>query len=142
MPFPSPVQKSEKKSEVAQSCPTLCDPMDCSLPGSSVHGIFQTRVLQWVAISFSRGSSQPRDQTRLSCIAGRGFYHLSRQGSLKETVEERNCCYICKLGSPTGLVIPEPTILRLSLFINERAHMRKKKIFLECCHFLELFLFN
>ena len=43
--------------EVAQSCPTLCDPMDCSLPGSSVHGIFQARVLQWVAISFSRGSS-------------------------------------------------------------------------------------
>jgi len=42
------------KSEVAQSCPTLCDPMDCSPPGSSVHGIFQARVLEWVAISFSR----------------------------------------------------------------------------------------
>ena len=48
---------SESESEVAQSCPTLCDPMDCSLPGSSVHGIFQARVLEWVAISFSRGSS-------------------------------------------------------------------------------------
>ena len=46
-----------KWSEVAQSCPTLCDPMDCSLPGSSVHGIFQARVLEWIAISFSRGSS-------------------------------------------------------------------------------------
>ena len=45
------------KSEVPQSCLTLCDPMDCSLPGSSVHGIFQARVLEWVAISFSRGSS-------------------------------------------------------------------------------------
>ena len=44
-------------SEVAQSCPTLCDPMDCSLPGSSVHGILQARILEWVAISFSRGSS-------------------------------------------------------------------------------------
>ena len=44
-----------------KSCPTLCDPMECSLPGSSVHGIFQARVLEWVAISFSRGSSQPRD---------------------------------------------------------------------------------
>ena len=44
-------------SEVAQSCPTLCDPMDCSLPGFSIHGIFQARVLKWVAISFSRGSS-------------------------------------------------------------------------------------
>jgi len=45
------------ESEVTQSCPTLCDPMDCSLPGFSVHGIFQARVLEWVAISFSRGSS-------------------------------------------------------------------------------------
>ena len=51
----------------------LCDPMDCSLPGSSVHGILQARILEWVAISFSRGSSQPRDQTRISCIAGRFF---------------------------------------------------------------------
>ena len=50
-----------KESEVAQSCPTLCDPMDCSLPGSSVHGIFKVRVLEWGAVSFSRGSSQPRD---------------------------------------------------------------------------------
>ena len=46
-------------SEVAQSCPTLCDPMDCSLPGSSVHGIFQARILEWIAIPFSRGSSNP-----------------------------------------------------------------------------------
>ena len=52
---------TESESEVAQSCLTLCDPMDCSLPGSSVHGILQARILEWVAISFSRGSSQPRD---------------------------------------------------------------------------------
>ena len=52
---------SESESQVTQSCPTLCDPMDCSLPGSSVHGIFQAIVLEWIAISFSRGSSQPRD---------------------------------------------------------------------------------
>ena len=51
LPFPSPMHKSE--SEVAQSCPTLRDPMDCSLPDSSVHGIFQARVLEWVAIAFS-----------------------------------------------------------------------------------------
>ena len=44
-------------SEVAQSCLTLCDPMDCSLPGSSIHGVFQARVLEWVAISSSKGSS-------------------------------------------------------------------------------------
>ena len=63
----------ESESEVAQSCPTLCGPMDCSLSGSSVHGIFQARVLEWIAISFSRGSSRPRNQTQVSCIAGRRF---------------------------------------------------------------------
>ena len=61
------------KSEVSQSCPTLWDTMDHRLPGSSVHGILQARTLEWFAISFSRGSSQPRDQTRVSCIAGRFF---------------------------------------------------------------------
>ena len=48
---------------VTQSCPTLCDPMNCSPPGASVHEILQARILEWVAISFSRGSSPPRDQT-------------------------------------------------------------------------------
>ena len=62
-----------KWSEVTQLCPTLCDPLDCSLPGSSIHGIFQARVLEWGAISFSRGSSQPRDWTQDSHIAGRHF---------------------------------------------------------------------
>ena len=56
---------------VAKSCPTLCDPMDCSPPGSPVHGIILARILEWVAISFSRGSSWPRDRTRVSCIVGR-----------------------------------------------------------------------
>ena len=51
----------------------LCDPMDCSLPGSSVHGIFQAIVLEWVAISFSRGSYRPRDQTQVSRIVDRRF---------------------------------------------------------------------
>ena len=60
-------------SEVAQSCTTLCNPVDCSPPGSSVHGILQARILQWVAISFPRGSSRPRAWTRVSCIAGRHF---------------------------------------------------------------------
>ena len=58
---------------VPQSCPTLCDPMDCSPPGSSVHGILQARILEWVAMPSSRGSSQPRDLTGVSCIAGRFF---------------------------------------------------------------------
>ena len=52
-----------------QSCPTLCDPMDCSLPDSSVHEILQARRLEWVVIPFSRGSSQPRDQTHVSYMS-------------------------------------------------------------------------
>ena len=55
------------------NCVWLCNPMDGSLPGSSAHGILQERILEWVAILFSRGSSQPRDQTWVSCIAGRFF---------------------------------------------------------------------
>ena len=58
---------------VTLSCLTLCDPMDCRLPGSSVHGILQARTLEWVAIPFSRVSSQPRDPAWVSCIAGRFF---------------------------------------------------------------------
>ena len=58
---------------VAQSCQTLCDPMDCRQPGSSVHGILQARILECIATPFSRGSSRPRDPTRLSSIAGRFF---------------------------------------------------------------------
>ena len=63
----------KKESEVAQSCLTLCDPMDCSPPGCSVHEIFQARIPEWVAISFSRRSSWPRDWTQISCIVGRRF---------------------------------------------------------------------
>ena len=69
LPFPSP----ESESEVAQSYPTLRDPVDCTPPGSSIHGILQARILEWVAISSSRGSSQPRDQIEVSCVAGRRF---------------------------------------------------------------------
>jgi len=62
-----------KKKKVAQSCPILCDPMDCNPLASSVHGFLQARILERVAIPFSRGSSQFRDQTQVSCIAGRFF---------------------------------------------------------------------
>ena len=68
-----PAMQEWKWSEVTQSCPTLCDPMDCSLPGSSVHGILQTRILERFAISFSRGSSRPKDRTQVSRIVGRCF---------------------------------------------------------------------
>ena len=60
-----------------QSCPSLCDPMDCSWPGSSVHGIFQARTPEWVVLPFSRGSSQPRIElsSHVSCIVGWVLYH-------------------------------------------------------------------
>ena len=54
-------------------CPTLCNPMECSLPSSSIHGILQARILEWVVMPSSRGSSQPRDQTQVSHITGRFF---------------------------------------------------------------------
>ena len=65
---------------VVQSYLTLCDPMDCSLPGSSVHGIVQARILEWVSMPSSRGSSQPRDRIQIS-LWRRILYHLSHQGS-------------------------------------------------------------
>ena len=89
-------RKEESESEVAQSCATPSDPMDCSLPcssihgifqarvlewgaiapGSSVHGILQARILEWVAIPFSRRYYQPRDQTPVSCIAAGIFFNV------------------------------------------------------------------
>ena len=67
------LQLMKVKLKVAHSCLSLCNPMDCNLPISSVHGVLQARILEWVAISFSRGSSQPRDWTRVSRIAARFF---------------------------------------------------------------------
>ena len=67
------VSSSKVKVKVAQSCPTLCNPKDCSLPGSSVHGVLQARILELVIVLFSRRSSQPRDGTQVSRIAGRFF---------------------------------------------------------------------
>ena len=74
---------------VAQSCPTLCDPLDCSPPGSSVPGIFQTRIQEWIAKPSSRGSSPPRDGTRVSCIPCTGrwvLHHHHHLGSRTQRV--------------------------------------------------------
>ena len=78
---------------VAQSCPTLCDPMDCSLPGSSVHGIFPARILEWVAISSSRASSRPGDRTFVSCIGRRGFFTTEPLG---KPYRNACCCSVAK----------------------------------------------
>ena len=66
---------------VSKSCLALCNSMDCSLSGSSVHGIFQARILEWVAMSSSRRHSRPRDQTHISCIVWGILYHLSNLGN-------------------------------------------------------------
>ena len=68
--FTAILQGQRTKGLVTQLCLTLCDPMDCGPPGSSGHGIFQARILEWVAIPFSKGPSQPRDWTQVSHIAG------------------------------------------------------------------------
>ena len=81
LPFVFQCMKMKSESDVAQSFLTPCDPMDCSLWGFSIHGIFQARVREWVAISFSRGSTQPRDWTWVSHIAGRHFtFWATREG--------------------------------------------------------------
>ena len=72
-------------AKLLQLCLTLYDPMDCSPPGSSVHGVLQARILEWVAVSLSGGSSRPRDQTHVSyvsCIDRRVLYHQCHLGSL------------------------------------------------------------
>ena len=82
--------KNNRKSEVTQLCPILCDPMDCSLPGSSIHGILQSRILEWVDLPSSRGSPQFRNQTYnscVSCIADRFFTHWV-------TWEAPNCMFL------------------------------------------------
>ena len=90
---------------VAKLCPTLCNPMDCSPPGSSVHGIFQARTLEWLAISSSRGSSQPRGLTQvsfISCIDSQILLPLSHMGNLFRF-------YWTKL-NPSKLVLPLCTL--------------------------------
>ena len=79
-PLPWGVWKWKWSHSVAQSCLTLCDPMEGNLPDSAVQGIFQARKLEWIAISFSRGSSQARDRTRVSCIADRHFTIWAMRG--------------------------------------------------------------
>ena len=87
---------------VLQSCPTLCNPMNCSLPGSSVHEILQARILEWAAVSFSRGSSQPRDWTLVSCIAGRFFTTKPSRKPKKHSVSPYN---MPLASTPLGVVV-------------------------------------
>ena len=108
------LSSSVQFSSVAQSCPTLCDPTDCNPPGSSVHGIFQARILEWVVISSSRGSLQPRDQTHISCVSCTGrniLYHWVTWEAPINTkhlhIDSQVTCFetltheICSIAEPT-----------------------------------------
>ena len=79
---------SEDLVSVTQSCPTICNRLDCSPPDSSVHGIFSARILEWVAIPFSRGSFWPRDWTWVSCIAGK-FFTIWATRKIPEDLEQK-----------------------------------------------------
>ena len=96
----------ESECVVVKSRPTLCDPMDCSLPGSSVHGILQARILEWVAISFSRGSSRTQGSNSGLLHCGQSVYHLSHQGipffiCLYTVLISRSLC-ACQPGKKRG----------------------------------------
>ena len=116
---------------VTQSCPNLCSLMDCSPSGSSVHGILPTRIPEWVAISFPRGSSRPKDRDQVSCIANRFFIngatreapfytHIVPQNSTPSQLKYPACGLLCKVLCPhqsdfishssnsSGLVSPVP----------------------------------
>ena len=86
--------KVKSESEVTQLCPTLSDPVDWRLPGSSIHGIFQARVLEWGAISFSRGSSWPRDRIPVSRIRSRCFTVWATKEVLVQGRKRKNYCSI------------------------------------------------
>ena len=107
---------------ITQLCLTLCDPLDCSPPGSSVHGIFQIRLLEWVAISFSGGSSEPRDWPCISCMKGGLFTHWA--------IGEASCGHwpfvyhlwrnICQVFGPFIWVVCFVVLsLRTSLYIQD-----------------------
>ena len=107
----------KKDSEATQSCPTLCNPMDCSLPAFSVHGIFQAKVLECVVISFSRGAFRPRDQTWVSHIAGKCF-------TIWATREDISC----KDGHNKGQKWQEPNRSKRDLEEVTRIHRRTIKM--------------
>ena len=95
---------------LSQLCPTLCNPMDCSPTGSSVHGISQARILEWVAISFSRGSSWPRDQTQVPCLSGRLFTIWATREAL---------CILWKLLSPYNVPGPgNPNVSKIDQLLT------------------------
>ena len=109
---------------VAQLYLTLCDPTYCSPPGSSIYGISQARILEWVAIPFSRGSSSPRDQTCASCIAGRFFTVWATRETTSDLeiwsfLEQVRCNMMLFLGCRAGLTATAPIRHRITGINNQ-----------------------
>ena len=99
----------------AQVSPTLCHPMDCSPPGFSVHGIVQARILEWVAISSSRGSSQPRDWTCTSCIGRRILYHWATWEATVSPGKSQNHCLNWGL-TPAFLILAHAVLIQVHVY--------------------------
>ena len=100
-------------AKLLQSCLTLCDPMDYSLPGSSVHGILQARILEWVAMSFSRGSLQPRNRTQVSLLPeprgqGKMYGKMSMYGKMQKSGFIKTVPLMCTLSRYVGPVFCFP----------------------------------
>ena len=104
--------KVKSESEVTQSCPTLRDRMDCSPPGSSIHGIFQARILEWVAISYSRGSSWAREWTWVSM--NRGAWQTTLHGVMVRHDWATLSLFICKIDNHQGLTIQHKKLYLMS----------------------------
>ena len=92
----SPFHWLDLKWSESQWCPAVCDLMDCSPPGSSVHGILQARIVEWVAMPSSRRSSWPRNQTKVSCVAGRFFTIWATREALLEIPVSKTRLGTCK----------------------------------------------
>ena len=102
-----------------QSCPTLCDPMDYSQTCASIHGIFQARVMEWVVISFTRGSSRPRDWTQVSHIVGRCFTVWATREVLRAKTLRHQAppsLGFSRQEHWSGLPFPSPCTLKTSFF--------------------------
>ena len=115
-----------------QLCPTLCDPMDCSPPGSSVHGILQARILEWVVIPFSRASSWPRDLTRVFHIAGRFFTIWATRWDRQTSQLRQAFCF--------KLLSKVPSILLVEVRIGQKCQKIQYNSFL--CVFVWFRLFT
>ena len=117
--------KVKSESEVAQSCPTLSNPMDCSLPGSSVHGIFQARVLEWGAVAFSMLAGSLQIQSKLLNWALRAFHTLSPFSNSLFLCYSRCCSRAssdstayelkCKIEGSSGTIVSECAVLTISV---------------------------